>query len=421
MKRAILIICVMASVAFVRAQSDTVRYNGITTCRDNWYIELSVGGNVLFTKDARLNVGEKNLTPNITLAAGKWFSPFFGARVQIHGYSVAAGSSSLGMYLTDRRPDGSFGNNDPVRDFVSIRPDGSYTYPIYYLNAHADVTVSLLNLIYGGMAVTDRWDVIPAVGLGYMHVFNNQGVPSSDVMTANFSLMGKYRIMPQLDVNIEVQSTLMPDMFEGRLTGAAVDNMFSFSAGVTYNIFGHNFTGKNRIPEKRKRARRRSMAAVYELNEQRAVSDSVMLGKMEEMNRRLEHVETAPAMPHITVVRDGGSAKELDGKVIGTVLYHIGTADPTASATPQFENVQAMLEAFPEAKLLIEGYADGATGSKELNQKLSQLRVDHAARVLSEEYGIATERMDLHPCGTSSCPYMHNAEVQRVVIFRLIF
>ncbi|MBO8440761.1 MAG: hypothetical protein IAC51_08960, partial [bacterium] len=152
MRKFLLAILFAASVPLMVAQTDSVRYNGLSSWIDNWYIELSAGGNVLFSKDARLNMNEKNVTPNITFAAGKWFSPFVGARLQLHGYSVAAGSSAAGMYIADRQPDGSFGNNDPVRGFVTIRPDGSYTYPVYYLNAHVDLTVSLLSLINGGMA-----------------------------------------------------------------------------------------------------------------------------------------------------------------------------------------------------------------------------------------------------------------------------
>ena len=425
MRKFLLATLLVLSVSLMRAQTDSVRYNGLSSWRDNWYIELSAGGNVLFSKDARLNMNEKNVTPNITLAAGKWFSPFVGARLQLHGYSLAAGSSSLGMYIADPQPDGSFGSNDPVRDFVTVRPDGSYTYPVYYLHAHVDVTVSITNLIHRGMASSDRWDVIPAVGVGYMHVFNNKGVPSEDVMTANFSVMGKYRILPQLDVNIEAQSTLMPDVFEGRITGAVVDPMFSFSVGVTYNIFGHNFSGEYRMPERRKKVRRRTagigMDAVYALNERQAESDSVMLSRIEEMNRRLDNVESVPSVPNITVVRGENSAKELNGKVIGAILYRIGTTEPTSSPTPQLENVVAMLEAFPEARLIIEGYADSATGSDAFNMKLSQQRVDHAQRLLTGEYGIDAERIECHSHGGTSCPYSGGLDVQRAVIFRLVF
>lgn len=404
------------------AQTDSTRYNGITTCRDNWYIELSVGGNVLFSKDARLNVAEKNITPNITFAAGKWFSPFFGARLQLHGYSLAAGSTSQGMYIADRLPDGTFGNDDPVRNHVSIRPDGSYVYPIYYINAHADLTISILNLINRGMAPTDHWDVIPAIGVGYMHTFAAKGVPAADVMTANFSIMGKYRILPQLDVNLEVQSTLMPDIFDGRLTGSVLDHMFSFSVGVTYNIFGHNFKGENRIPARRpKTNHRRNIDEIYEQNERNAQSNNLMLDKIEEMNRRLDHVENGPSMPNITVINDGSSAKELDGKIIAAILYRIGTVEPTSSPAPQLKNVQAMLEAFPEAKITVEGYADNATGSDQYNMEISRQRVSHAIKLLTDQYGIPSERIKPLPCGSTSHPYSHDPEVQRAVLFRITF
>ena len=196
----------LAMAASLQAESaDTTRYTGLSRCEANWFVEMNVGGNVSFSKDSRLNYGAKNLMPNISVSGGKWFSPFVGTRLQLQGYGTAAGSTTVGMYLADPLPGGGFGNNDPVREHVTIRPDGSYTYPVYFLNIHADVMLSVMSLVNRGMGAQDRWDVIPAVGVGYMHVFSKDGVPASDVLTGSFSVMGKYRVLPFLDVNVEVQ------------------------------------------------------------------------------------------------------------------------------------------------------------------------------------------------------------------------
>ena len=61
-----------------RFSSDTTRYTALSRVLDNWYVELSVGGNVNFSKDSRLNHQEKNLMPDLGITVGKWFSPFVG-------------------------------------------------------------------------------------------------------------------------------------------------------------------------------------------------------------------------------------------------------------------------------------------------------------------------------------------------------
>lgn len=412
----------------LHAQSDSVRYNGITTLQDNWYVELSIGGNVLFSQDARLNVGAKNLTPSISLTAGKWLSPFIGARLQMHGYSLAAGSTSFGNYISDKLVNGCYGNYDPVREYVTIRPDGSYTYPIYYMNIHTDVTLSLLNLINKGMAATDHWDVIPAVGVGYMHVFNNKGVPASDVVTGNFSIMGKYRILPELDVNVEVQTTLMPDMFEGRLTGAVADPMFSFGVGVTYNINGHNFKGANRISEAYvHKARKKRLAhtgnndSIYHYMDKNNMELINKLNSVEQKVDAIKDKEKENNQPINLIISDEESLRQLDGKVVGAIVYVIGSDVPVSPNTSQFLNIVEILHVLPNAKIRVEGYADKATGNAELNMKLAEARVKHAVGILLNEYGVDKDRVESVAYGDKQTPYEQLSDEElRSVVFRLI-
>lgn len=402
---------------------DTVRYNGFGSWIDNWYTELSVGGNVLFSKDARLNHGINNFTPNIAIAAGKWFSPYIGARIQIEGYSMAAGSTAFGSFIADEISNGVFGNNDPIRDFVSIRPDGSYVYPVYFMNIHADLTVSIMSLVYGGLSSNDYWDVIPAIGLGYMHVYGAKGVPNADVITTNFSVMGKYRILPELDVNLEVKTTLMPDMYEGRLTGSPVDPLFSFTAGVTYNIGGHKFNGKDRVvPRVRYTTANRVKATrdVENITTTVQVDNSELLDKISKLETRLNELKQENT--YITILASNDeSIKELNDKVIGTILFDIGTTNPTVEINNQLVNVVALLEAFPSAKIQIEGYADEDTGTSEYNQILSDHRIEYVKSRLITEYNVSEDRIKSISYGSNKKAYTTSLAEQRVVILRLVF
>ncbi len=396
-----------------RFSSDTTRYTALSRVLDNWYVELSVGGNVNFSKDSRLNHQEKNLRPDLGITVGKWFSPFVGVRLQFQGYGTAAGSTTEGVYLGNPLPGGMFGNDDPVRDFAQIRPDGSYTYPVYFLNMHADVMLSVMSLVNRGLGSQDRWDLIPAIGFGYMHVFAKDGVPAADVMSGSFSLMGKYRVLPELDVNLEVQSILMPDMYEGRLTGSMLDNMFAFKVGVTYNINGHDFTGKDRKPERRVRRGKEEAVPVFS-------NDTALMRKVDDIGRRMEELAGQRNVSEMLVLKEGMSVEELQGKTVGTILFRIGTAAPSSSPEPQLKNALALLEAFPEAGIRVEGYADGETGSEETNMRISENRVDYVRNLLLE-MGLSEDRIETEAFGSRKAPYEGSVEVQRAVVLRIVF
>jgi outer membrane protein OmpA-like peptidoglycan-associated protein len=207
---------------------------------DNLYIEGHVGTQILFSKDANNLKFSERFTPSFSLAAGKWFSPYWGARLQIMGFSLNGFSTVNGLYIADPQSGTIYGNNDPVRNYVTIRPDGSYRHFIRYINVNADFRVSLFNLIYG-YDEQNRWDVIPSAGLGYMRVMDYKGVPKSNSISANFEVMGKYQLNRKIDINAKIQVSVLPDQFDGRIAGNIYESYSSVSIGVTYYFKSRGF------------------------------------------------------------------------------------------------------------------------------------------------------------------------------------
>lgn len=398
--------------------ADTIRHNNFGACRDNWYIELAGGGNVLFSKDARLNYNEKNVTPFISFGAGKWFTPYIGFRLQIEGYSAAAGSDNSGVYVSS-----GMGSADEVTKFVQVRPDGSYVYPVYYMNSHVDMTLSLLSLINKGFSNKDHWDVIPSVGFGYNYVFAKDGVPASNTITSHFGITGKYRILPELDVNIFAQATLFPDVFEGRITGSVVDPLFSFGASLTYNINGHNFTGNRVAPKAVKKNLKNGTRQVV-------VDNTSLEKKIDDLSKQVEDsYKTSDAkepsqnnyISYNIIAGSEDGAKQLSNKVVGSILFKKGTTIPVSEVNNQLVNVNEMLKAFPEAKIQLEGYADKDTGSAEFNKKLSEDRAAYVADLFKKNFNIPEDRIVIKAFGGEQKAYDSTNSEQRVVLFRIIF
>lgn len=139
------------------------------SAQNGWFVDVGGGVQTIFSSDAsKLDFG-KRLTPSYTIGVGKWITPAYALRLQIGGYSLNGMSTSEGLYLRDPQTDGSvYGPHDPVIDNVTVRPDGTYRHYLRYVNAHADFMVSLSRLLFRSQG---RFDVLPAVGLGYARSF----------------------------------------------------------------------------------------------------------------------------------------------------------------------------------------------------------------------------------------------------------
>jgi hypothetical protein len=190
MRKIIFIFIALLSVGFSAYSQEAKK-------EKDWYIEAGGGAQLLFSSDASDLKFSKRITPAISLTGGKWFSPYWGVRLQIGGYSLNGNSSPFGLYLADPLGNGLYGQNDPVRDHVKIRPDGSYRHYLRYVNAHVDFQLSLFNLIKG-REHTSKWDIIPAVGIGYFRTFKYKGTPVTHNISNHVSVMGKYNVYKNL-------------------------------------------------------------------------------------------------------------------------------------------------------------------------------------------------------------------------------
>ena len=139
MKRILITLLTCAIIGTLYAQSTPVTSESSASCywAENWFVELSVGAEMLFAPDASLRPFGRRISPAVSLAAGKWFTPFIGARLQIKGFQMLGGRTAYGIYLNDPISGNTlFGNNDPVRDYVTVYPAGKYYTPAYYQNSH---------------------------------------------------------------------------------------------------------------------------------------------------------------------------------------------------------------------------------------------------------------------------------------------
>jgi len=369
---------------------DTVHFT------DNMYFETNLGTQILFTKDAGNLSGTERFTPSFSLICGKWFSPSWGLRLNAQGFSLNGFSTVEGLYIADPVSGSIYGNDDPVRDKVPIRPDGSYRHYLRYLNIHADVQVSLLNLFrdYNDQL---RWDVIPSLGFGYMHVMEYKGIPKADIISTNFGVMGKYRLNNNFDINIEFTGSVLPDQFDGRITGNTYEGYGSANIGVTCHFGKKHF---------KKASSFQTVAPVAPVIKEVIIKDTVYINNAEK--GAAEVAITEPVISEAAVP----SVKTFN---LSIIQFSSESALPASGQELAIRNISGFLEQEPQAKIRLEGYCDDKTGTENYNMELARRRAETIFNILVKEYNINPDRLEIKVIGTSSQPF-EKARWNRVVI-----
>lgn len=357
------------------------------SAQNGWFVEAGGGVQTIFSSDAsKLDFG-KRLTPSYTIGVGKWITPAYALRLQVGGYALNGMSTSEGLYLRDPQTDGSvYGPHDPVIDNVTVRPDGTYRHYLRYVNAHADFMVSLSRLLFHNQS---KFDVLPAVGFGYAHAFAYRGTANTNSLTANFSVAAKYSVLKCMDVNLEIGSALMPDHFDGRITGRKYEPTLGATLGLTYRFNA----SKPYVRKERSKKHRRE-----------AVVDTVYM---------VERVVERPVFKDRIVEKP--MAKKQEPFRLASISFAYASAKPAKKQEIVFENIVEYLKQHPSARIRLDGYADKATGKARTNLMLSIRRTDSVRNILIERYGIAPSRIDAQGIGCNAQPYEKN-EHNRVVI-----
>ena len=357
------------------------------SAQNGWFVDVGGGVQTIFSSDAsKLDFG-KRLTPSYTIGVGKWITPAYALRLQVGGYALNGMSTSEGLYLRDPQTDGSvYGPHDPVIDNVTVRPNGTYRHYLRYVNAHADFMVSLSRLLFHNQS---KFNVLPAVGFGYAHAFAYRGTANTNSLTANFSVAAKYSVLKCMDVNLEIASALMPDHFDGRITGRKYEPTLGATLGLTYRFNA----SKPYVRKERSKKHRRE-----------AVVDTVYM---------VERVVERPVFKDRIVEKP--MAKKQEPFRLASISFAYASAKPAKKQDIVFENIVEYLKQHPSARIRLDGYADKATGKARTNLMLSIRRTDSVRNILIERYGIAPSRIDAQGIGCNAQPYEKN-EHNRVVI-----
>ena len=366
--------------------------------RDNWFIEVSAGGNQPlvergFSSDQMKSVDGALWTGTYSVGFGRWVSPYIGFRFKgiggsIH-YDIPAAGQTTGM------------------GFIHMKA----------ANLQVEMLWDMLNSInYNPKRV---FSIIPFFGLGggVSWDFTNKGnkwpaYQGADNNAAAYPAMHskrvqwtlpvsagiqfRFRLCKYVDFFAEARAQFYGDNWNNCSTGNSIDALVSAMGGFNFNIGGRGWNTFNEC---------NYVSQIAALN-----------GQVNDLRAQLlacgqEVAALQAQLPCPEVQKDCVNAP-----LMSTVRFMINSDKIMPTEEVNVYNMAEWLKANPNEKIMVVGYADKDTGTAEYNMGLSERRANAVAKALTDTYGIAADRLTVKWDGSDVQPYSTN-DWNRIVIF----
>ena len=375
----ILLSLVLGAGAFAAANDGKEEYSIWDDFGSNWYIDAGAGVQTLFTPDFDGQPFGKQLTPSFHLGIGKWVNPFWGFHASVQGYSFNAWR---GTPLGDREPFSPMNN-------VDINYAKQFRYYLRYLGVRADFRFSLLNIIAGKEREGKVYDLVPYVGLGYMHTFPYRGTTKENLLTGHLGLRNRFSVIGALDVNLDVEAGISDSYMH------PVDRKYaaslSLTAGLSY-YFG-------------RKAFRHPVARIP-IESVRYITDTVYVREVE--------------VPGKERVIERVVAGRRANVVMASIRFDLNGTVPRPGQETQLVEVARFLNANPDAQVVVEGYADATSGTDKYNKELGNKRAGTVRDALVNRYKVDSGQIKTVAIGADEQRYADEPLWNCVAIIRLV-
>lgn len=331
----------------------------------HWFVQIQPLG----IQHTLGEVGFKNLNSyNIQATIGHQFNPIIGARFAVNGWQSRGGS---------------------------IISEKEYKWSWNYVAPSVDAVFNLSNLICG-YNPTRAFDFGAFAGIGLNIAFGNDDAQAADraIRTmyptttpleylwdgsklypfAQVGLTADYRINDAISVGLEVSANTLSDKYNSK-KAKNTDWLFNVLAGVKINLGKTHTTRTIPAPEPDIRYVDRIVEKI---------------------------VEKEVAAPQVESLRRD-------------IFFKINSSVISDQESAKVKDIADYLNKYPNAKVVLTGYADAGTGTAKINKRLSAQRADSVGKMLREKYQIAADRISYDSEGSTIQPFTEN-DKNRVTI-----
>lgn len=323
---------------------------------DNWFIGTGGGINILLNDGYDMKIG-----PSIDANFGKWFTPSIGMRAGYQGL-----------------------------DFYSVKDNTDARYGYMYF--HGDFLWNMSNAV-SGYKETRFWNLIPYLHAGFFRSYasgNNDFAENE--LAAGAGLLHNLRLTDRLDIIIDMRAT----MVNGRVhesSGVAI--LPSVTAGLAVDLGWPNFVRTSSV-----------IGAIEAANAEKTAILETAIIALEAANASLEAENQNLQKANGDLSRKVKNLKNRDiqymepdyaGMQPITVYFPIGKAvldEPELKHLDFYAgNIIEKVDMDPGIEITVMGSADSNTGTARRNGYLSEARGQYIMKILSEKYGIDTNKM----------------------------
>lgn len=329
---------------FAQDATPTEKYSVATNSFwSNWFIQAGAEWNAWYSSEEH---GQNFSTspfkkfrsnPGASVAIGKWFTPGIGLRTKLQGIWGKE------VYNLETGAQGKFNK-------------------YWLLNGHVMFNVS--NLIWG-YNENRVWNVIPFVGGGIGRTITHNFYS----MDLSAGIQSTWKVAKHLNVYLEagwnrIESDIDGGWEDGHRGWDSHDNNLYAELGLQFNLGKSNW---KKTPD---------VDAINALHQSELDALNAKLNDANAENDRLKQ-KLAEQKP----VETPEAVKEFVNTPV-SVFFNINKTN--VASQQDLVNVQAIAKYAKQngSKLLVNGYADNATGTPEINQKLSEGRAEAVAAEL---------------------------------------
>ena len=306
------------------------------------------------------------ISPNVQLGIGYQFSPVFGMRLQANGWQSKGGWNGY----------------KATKDGTPYTAD----YKFKYVAPGLDFMFNLSNL-FCGWNPNRVFNATAFIGGGANFAWGNDEVN-------------------EIAANIKDQrSYLLEYLWDGtkvRPFGrAGIDLEFKVSKSVSIMLEGNANITSDKYNSKK------AGNADWYFNALAGLR--INLGKS---HAKTEPVKEAPVPVQEYVKPEPKPQPKVEEKKVEEirrdVFFVINSNKITSDEEGKIKEVVDFLNANPEAKVVVTGYADAGTGNDRINDRISAKRAAAVVKVLKEKYGIEESRITEDSKGARVQPFSEN-------------
>lgn len=314
---------------------------------------------------------DKLISPNVQLGIGYQFSPVFALRLQANGWQSKGGWSG---YETTRN------GNPYTRD-----------YKFNYVAPGLDLMFNLSNL-FAGWNPNRVFNVTAFVGGGANIAWKNDEV---NEIAATLKNLDNYYLQ-----NLWDGTKVLP---YGR---GGIELAFRLSDAVRFVVEGN----ANILSDKYNSKKADNPDWYFNA----LAGFRINLGKTYKKTEPAPLPEPAPVVEEY-VAPEPAPAPEVREEVVETVepfrrdvFFVINSAKIRASEEGKIKEMVEYLNANPDKKVAVTGYADAGTGNHAINDRLGRLRAQIVVKTLKEKYKIPADRITSDSKGARVQPFAEN-------------